>query len=226
MQQNSSLQKRLPQDSYENPLAIAHGINPRHWISEKAKAYSYFTNGFPEDFDKLEVEYHHPENGWLRTVFYKNGEKLLEVPLNDWNDPLVSIVDWLEELIEEYEDLNDKTLHIDCDLGLHFVLHYEPLNARNVGYGILFIYGSWTEDYEESCFSVFCTKLDIINAIYTPMIKHWMDLSEKFPRGHSEDWYDWWLSFKSIDCPEEMLQYIRRTSIESRLQMRFPTLNL
>ncbi len=61
MTRETDLQERLPQDSYKYPLVIAYGIDARHWISDKAKAYSSLKYGFPDNFDTLKVEYQDPE---------------------------------------------------------------------------------------------------------------------------------------------------------------------
>jgi len=153
-------------------------LDIKDWMRERGAVYEQYAKGLPATCDEIGISMNLDHFGWLDTTLYKNGKKVIEMPLSEIAYPLISIVNWLERIIDlpGTNDRFEESLHLDCE-GNHVMMHYELVHAPEFGavedyQGLVIVYGTWVEDpkWEESTMSAIVSLPDFVASIYNGIL--------------------------------------------------------
>jgi len=156
-------------------------------MRERVAVYETYSKRFPTRNDEIGMSMKVDCYGWLDTTLYKNGKKVIEMPLSEIAYPLISIVEWLERIIDlpGKDDKFEESLHLDCE-GCHVMMHYELVHAPEFGAiegyrGLLIVYGTWVGDpkLKENTLAAIVSLPDFVSAMYNGILNFFAPLPNR-----------------------------------------------
>jgi len=168
-------------------------LNIKDWMRERAAVYEKYAKRMPSMDDHIGISMRLENYGFLYTALYKNGRKVIEMPLSEIAYPLISIVKWLERIIDlpTADDKFEESLHLDCE-GCHVMMHYELVHAPEFATvqdykGLVIVYGTWANDpkWKESTLAAIVSLPEFVSSIYNGILNFFAPLpNRKYTEDH------------------------------------------
>jgi len=195
-------------------------LDIKDWMRARALVYEKYSKRLPNKDDDIGISMKLEECGWLDMSFYKNGKRVIELPLSFYNSPLLAIVKWLERVIElhENEQLEDYC-RIDCEQ-TNALLHFDIVEVPWCGLiddfrGIFIVYGDWTRKpkWNEKNLSAIVSIQDLVSSIYNSILNFFAPLpNRKYSEEHIVE--NWMMANAEIENSMEVYNEVKSPKLE------------